>query len=75
MIGEGQVRTPDKLSEQVKLTTALVALMIPLALGAGTTAAVMVGAVSSMFTVATVLAVLPALSVAAPEAVCRRLQT
>jgi len=70
VLGEGQVRTPDSASEQVKVTTALVALMIPFAPGAGETEALMSGGVRSMFTVAVAFELLPSLSVAVPEADC-----
>ena len=65
--GDGQVATPDKASEQVKVTVALVALMIPLGLGDGTTAAVITGGVRSIFSVVVAEAVWPEASVAVAE--------
>lgn len=67
--GAGQVATPDRASEQVKLTVAVVALMIPFAFGTGETVAVIAGGVLSILTVAVVLALFPALSLAVPDAV------
>ena len=55
--GEGQVKIPDKLSEQVKLTVALVALMIPFAAGVGETVALITGGVKSIFSVVEAVAV------------------
>jgi hypothetical protein len=69
VIGEGHVRTPDRASEQVNVTVALVALIIPLAPGAGATAAVITGGVLSIFSVVVVEAVWPAASVAVAEIV------
>jgi len=54
--GNGQLTTPDKLSEQVKLTVALVAWTIPSGPGAGETVPLITGGVLSMFTVRLVLA-------------------
>ena len=52
--GDGQVATPDKASEQLNVTVALVALMIPFALGDGTTvAADAQGRVADAATIAT----------------------
>lgn len=65
--GEGQVRIPDKLSEQVKLTVALAALIIPLLLGAGETAAVINGGVRSILSVVDAEELWPAASVAVAE--------
>jgi hypothetical protein len=62
-IGEGHVATPERLSEQVKLMVAG-AVTTPLALAAGVTVAVIVGAVSSMFRIVEALAVFPLASFA-----------
>ncbi len=66
VMGEGQFGTPERESAQAKVTVTF-ELFQPLEFAAGEGLAVMVGAVSSMFTVMVVLAVLPALSVAVPE--------
>ena len=67
VIGDGQVATPDKVSEHVNVTVALCPKMIPLAFGAGETEALIVGGVSSIFSVMEVLAVFLAASVTVPE--------
>ena len=67
--GDGQVATPDKESAHEKVTVTL-ELFQPLEFAAGEALAVIVGGVSSTFTVMLVLAVLPALSVAVPEITC-----
>ena len=65
--GDGQVATPDKASEQVNVTVALVALIIPLGFGDGTTVAVITGGVRSIFSVVVAGALCPAASVAVAE--------
>ncbi len=63
VVGEGALNTPDKASEQVKLTVT-VTLFQPFALAEGNLEPVMTGGVLSMFIPVTVTeAVLPALSV------------
>jgi len=57
---------PDKLSAQLKLTTALVPKTNPFAFGVGETATVITGGVLSRFTVKDVLTLWPAASVAVP---------
>src|SRR5947209_4630654 len=64
---EGQVKTPDKLSEQLKLTVAVAALMIPPGPGAGETVALITGGLRSIFSVVEAVAVCPAASVAIAE--------
>jgi hypothetical protein len=67
--GEGHTASPDKLSEQLKVTSALVALTTPFASGVGRIKKVMTGGVLSiLMPLRVVLALLPALSVAEPEA-------
>jgi hypothetical protein len=66
VIGEGQMATPDKLSLQVNVTVAEIALTIPLASGAGETEAEMIGGVLSRLIETLVLAVCPAASVTVP---------
>jgi hypothetical protein len=66
VIGDGQMATPDKLSEQVKVTVAEIALTIPLASGAGETVALTCGGVLSRLTEILVLAVWAAASVTVP---------
>ena len=66
--GDGQVATPERESEQVKVTLAL-ELFQPAELAAGDADALIVGGVLSISIVMDVLAVLPALSVAVPEIV------
>ena len=65
--GDGQVATPDNASEQVNVTVALAPKMIPLLFGVGETAALMMGGVSSIFTVTHDGAVLPAISTTVPH--------
>ena len=65
--GDGQVATPDKASEQLNVTVALVALIIPPGLGEGTTVAVITGGVRSIFSVVLADALWPAASVAVAE--------
>jgi hypothetical protein len=69
-MGDGQLSTPDKASEHVKVTVALVALIKPLLPGVGETAAVMTGGVLSIFKVIGAVALLPAESVTVPEKLC-----
>jgi hypothetical protein len=57
VIGDGQMATPDKLSVQVNVTVAEIALTIPLASGAGETAALTCGGVLSRLIEMLVLAV------------------
>jgi hypothetical protein len=57
---------PEVASPQVKVTVGFV-LFQPAALGAGETAAVIVGGVWSKLTVTEALAVFPAISVTVPE--------
>src|SRR6185295_19135577 len=57
---------PDPESAQVKCTVTGPATM-PLAFGAGESAALMTGAVLSMFSVTLAVALLPALSIAVPD--------
>ena len=64
--GEAQLATPDKVSEQLKLTVTL-ELFQPNELATGTRLAVMTGGVLSMFSTTAALAVLPALSDAVLE--------
>jgi len=64
---EGQVSTPDKASEHVNVTVALGPDTTPLAFGAGSTDALIVGGVKSMLRVTEVVAVSPAASVTVPE--------
>lgn len=66
VIGVGQMVTPDKLSLQVKVTVAEIALIIPLASAAGETAAVTLGGVLSRLIEMLVLAVWAAASVTVP---------
>ena len=66
VIGDGQIATPDKLSLQVNVTVAEIALTIPLASGTGETTAEMVGGVLSRLIEALVLAVWAAASVTVP---------
>jgi hypothetical protein len=66
MIGEGQLASPERESEQVKVTVTL-EMFHPAAFGAGDADAVMVGGVLSRLTVTEAAEVLPALSTAAPE--------
>ena len=66
VIGEGQMATPDKLSLQVNVTVAEIALIIPLASGAGETEAEMIGGVLSRLIETLVLAVWAAESVTVP---------
>ena len=68
MIGAGQEATPERESEQVKVTVTG-PLFQPLALGAGEVAAVIVGEDVSMFSVTLAEAELPALLVAVPATV------
>src|SRR5882724_10226905 len=65
--GEGQDKTPERASEHVKVTVALVAGTTPCAFGGGFTVAEMVGGVVSILSVMDALAVLPAASVTVPE--------
>ena len=67
--GEGQVATPERESPQVKLTVTL-ELFQPAALGAGETAAAIVGGVLSILSVTLVEVLFPAASVAVPETTC-----
>ena len=66
VIGDGQIATPDKLSVQVNVTVAEIALTIPLASGAGETAALICGGVLSRLMETLVLAVWAAASVTVP---------
>ena len=66
VIGVGQMATPDKLSLQVNVTVAEIALIIPLASGTGETTADMVGGVLSSLMEMLVLAVWAAASVTVP---------
>jgi hypothetical protein len=63
--GDGQFATPDNESAQAKVTVTFVVFQ-PSAFGAGEGVAVIVGAVSSMFSVAVTEAVSPALLTAVP---------
>jgi len=68
LIGLGQTAMPDKESEHVKLMVTGVDVLMPFAFGAGETAAVIVGAVLSMFRVTQKGAeVFPAASTACPQ--------
>ena len=64
VIGEGQLATPDKPSVQVNVTVALPKLIPPT--GVGVTTAVIIGGVSSRFTLTLVLAVAPDESTTVP---------
>jgi hypothetical protein len=64
--GEGQMATPDKLSVQVDVTVAEIALTMPLASAAGETTAVIIGGVLSRLIEILVLAVWAAASVTVP---------
>ena len=64
--GGGQIAMPERVSEQVKLTTALTALMIPFT-GTGNTVAETAGGVRSIFSVVVAVAVWPEASVAVAE--------
>jgi len=66
LIGDGQLATPDSVSEQVKVTVTGSVVLTPVEFGAGETEYVMTGGVVSMLTVALAVAVFPALSVASP---------
>src|SRR6267154_1803099 len=65
-MGEGQLKMPDRLSLQLKLTTAEFAFTKPFASGTGVTDAVIVGGVLSRLTMALPLAVCPEASVTVP---------
>jgi hypothetical protein len=64
--GGGQVTTPDKLSEHVKVTVTGV-LFQPVADAAGDCVAVIVGGVKSKLTLAHAVADKPAMSTALPQ--------
>jgi hypothetical protein len=64
--GDGQRATPDKLSLHVNVTVAEIALIIPLASGAGEATAETVGGVLSRLIERLVLAVWAAASVTVP---------
>src|SRR5215469_14139772 len=64
--GEAQLATPDKVSEQVKLTVTL-ELFQPNEFAAGTRPEVITGGVLSMLRTTEAVVVLPALSSAVPE--------
>jgi len=68
LIGLGQTAIPDNESEHVKLMLTGVDVLMPFAFGAGETAAVIVGAVLSMFSITQKGAeVFPAASTACPQ--------
>lgn len=71
VIGWLQFATPESASEQLKVIVTGVDVMIPFALGAGTTVCVIVGGVRSRFTVAQAGGdEFPAASTACPQKVC-----